>query len=148
MINTKKLKSTFLNKHFYRFIIVGTINSIIDITLFTTFHSYFSLNIITANIISTSLAISVSFILNKHFVFEKKNTTHKHLFLFVFWTLINVWLVQSIVIIIANSIFKTYIHNAYLLSVFIKIIGIASSTILNFLRYRKIFLDSVDAQTL
>jgi putative flippase GtrA len=137
----KRFKSTFVNAHFSKFLVAGTINSLIDLSLFTTFSSYLKINIIIANIMSTSVATCVSYLLNKHFVFKKKETSSKHLMLFVFWTLVNVWIIQSVVIVLAHEILKHYIVNRYLLNILTKLIGIASSTILNYLRYRGIFLD-------
>ena len=81
-----------------RFIVVGGANTAIDFGLLFLLKA-FGLPVISANIISTSLAFIFSFFANKKYTFRARGTDlKKEVALFVVVTLFGLWVLQTIVI--------------------------------------------------
>lgn len=83
-----------------RFAMVGVVNTIVDFGILSVLAIFFGLPVFIANIISTSCALMVSYLLNKKAVFgdgDKHNTRQIIKFLVV--TLSGLWFLQSIVIV-------------------------------------------------
>jgi putative flippase GtrA len=129
----------FVSLHFLRFLIAGSINTLIDFTIFMLLASHLHINVVVANITSTSIALCGSFLLNKYFVFRAEGTGITHFVQFVVWTIINVWIIQTLIILGARSILNEFIVSIWLLNALTKVMGIGISMVLNFLRYKAIF---------
>ncbi|ACV64800.1 GtrA family protein [Desulfofarcimen acetoxidans DSM 771] len=68
------------NLQFIKFSIVGVINTIISFILYYILISI-NINYLISSILSYSIGMINSFLLNKYWVFIKKSTTHKHYFI-------------------------------------------------------------------
>lgn len=135
----------FFKKHvkFLKFIIVGSFNTFLDISIFSVFTSLIGINAIFANIISTSVTMIVSFFLNSKIVFKSERRNLKVMLSFFAITLFNGWIIQSsIIYIVLNSLKGPLIclsEYNWLFNLFAKVCGVSVSLILNFLGYKYIF---------
>lgn len=145
LLNANLSKATaFINKHlsFFRFLLIGSVNTSIDVSLFAIFANVLDFNPVIASILSTAITISISFPLNRSFVFKssrKKRHTAGH---FLAITLFNAWVVQSaIIFIVVNSFDSTSIFADHTdaLNLIAKISSISVSMFLNYFGYRYIF---------
>ena len=57
---------------FFRFCIVGLINTLVDLTVFISLYYYISLDVIPSHIMSFAIASAGSYILNKYWSFSDK----------------------------------------------------------------------------
>ena len=79
---------------------VGIVNTIVDFGIFLSLASLFHVPTILANVISTSCALAVSYLLNKKAVFGNTDThNYRQISLFIVVTLTGLWLIQSVVIV-------------------------------------------------
>lgn len=87
-----------------RFVLVGVINTIVDFIVLLSLVGLFSVQIIAANVVSTSCALIVSYLLNKKAVFKDTDPgNHRQVILFVAVTLTGIWLIQAIIIVMVNQ---------------------------------------------
>lgn len=131
-----------LRAHFGRFLIVGSINTALDIVLYFAFANLLDFHPVPASILSTGLTMCVSFFLNHKFVFRSNKRKRHTLAQFVGVTLFNVWVVQSSVIYLALHTLdniRYFSDHIWTLNMLAKFCGIAVSFILNFIMYRYIF---------
>ena len=83
-----------------RFGIVGLANTSIDFVLFYLFATVVTLPVFIANMLSTSVALGISFVLNKRAVFRDENVRSVRQFLvFIVGTLFGLWVLQGLVIV-------------------------------------------------
>lgn len=81
-----------------RFCIVGVLNTVIDISIFL-FLRTLSFGIVTANLFSTSVALLVSFKLNRSFTFQNNSEKQRRQFIrFLIVTVFGLWVLQPVVI--------------------------------------------------
>ena len=88
------------------FAVIGIINTAVDVGIFLALRHYL-VPILLANIISTSIALGLSYTLNKKFAFKSNSAHAKSLFLFLLVTLIGLWILQPIVIKLALLVLNT-----------------------------------------
>ncbi len=81
-----------------RFIGAGIVNTLVDFSVFNIL-VFFGLDIVLATIISTSVAMAGSFLLNKRGVFRNADPAPKQVVLFLLVTLSGQWIVQTIVMV-------------------------------------------------
>lgn len=88
-----------INFTFIRFLLVGTLNTLVDMSTFLALR-HFGAGIILANLWSTSIALIVSFILNSSFTFKTDSSARepRRAALFVGITLIGLWILQPLII--------------------------------------------------
>jgi putative flippase GtrA len=141
-----------VRKSFVRFVMVGGLNTLIDLSAYALLYSL-QHNILFANIISTSLALGFSFLMNRHFTFQAHGTElRQQLFRFVPVTLVGLWVVQSGLIYLFTTLnnHTHFLNLAYIvvpdnLPVEIlgpKILAIGGSLAWNFIWYSKfVFAD-------
>ena len=67
---------TTVNKHAFRFAAVGLANTALDYGTFTTLYYVFTVPIVPANLVAASLAVLLSFLLNRHWTFADRK--HRH----------------------------------------------------------------------
>ena len=134
------------NPYFSRFLVVGSVNTLIDITFFFIFANLLRINPIISNLFSTSISMCISFYLNHYLVFKSNKKKKQTVLKFIVITVFNVWVVQSVVIYIMISTMK---HISFLnpnhrwtINILAKISGICVSFLLNFFMYKHIFHDS------
>ncbi|NCC99952.1 MAG: GtrA family protein [Bacteroidia bacterium] len=138
----------FLRRHTtpFKFLIIGSTNTIIDLSLFMIFANFMSIYPVYSSILSTGITLMVSFFLNHHFVFKSQKKRRTTLIAFVGTTLFNVWIIQSTVIFIAYHSLENIVYfddHIWTLNLVSKLCGVSVSTILNYLSYRKIFKGEV-----
>lgn len=86
-----------------RFVIVGTSNTLIDVSIYT-FLQLAGLPLIISNIISTSSGLVFSYFANHTYTFKLNTRKHPRQFmLFVIITLIGLWLIQPTVILLVTD---------------------------------------------
>ena len=86
---------------------VGVINTIVDFGLLFTLR-YLGLPSVTANFVSTSVAFTLSFGLNKNVVFRAKGSDiRREVTLFIITTLFGLWALQTIVITVVDLVAPT-----------------------------------------
>ena len=83
---------------FLRYVLVGVFNTLLDLGLFTLFAVVVGLHPLVANILSTSITLCVSYLLNRVFVFRTDRSVQGTVVQFVAVTLISGLLIQSAVI--------------------------------------------------
>ena len=91
-----------------RFVLAGTLNTGVDVALYTALAAA-GVQVVVANLISTSCGLVVSYLLNRGFVFRAGTTSTragraKQLVSFVVVTGIGLWLLQPLVIIGATRL--------------------------------------------
>lgn len=86
-------------KRLTRFAIVGVFNTGLDFSILNALVFAFGLSTIVANVISGTVAISISFFLNHRFVFNpNKPKTVRDFFVFVVITMIGIYGLQNVII--------------------------------------------------
>lgn len=141
----EKIKSFLATRvHFSRFLAVGLFNTALDLVLFFLIANVLRFAAVPANLVSTGITMVISFHLNHSFVFSSDKTKKGTFLQFVAITLINVWLIQSIIITSVLSL-TPYIHidkHQWTVNLLAKLCGVGISFVLNFLMYRYIFQSS------
>lgn len=88
-----------------RFVAVGAINTLIDFTILFLLADVFSVPIIMANIVSTTTALIVSYLLNKKAVFANTDSNNiRQIVLFAVVTLAGLWVLQGTVIALLSPV--------------------------------------------
>ncbi|GIM29250.1 cell wall teichoic acid glycosylation protein GtcA [Clostridium polyendosporum] len=118
-------------KHISRFSVVGMANTFVDFLMFTIFHGLVGLSYITSQVIGYSFGIANSFILNRKWTFEDKNSNKKTFHELVQFIVVNL-ISLSITIISINFLVKGLNLNVYVS----KVIATIISQITNFLAYK------------
>lgn len=95
-----------------RFAAVGTVNSIVDFSILFTLSIIAGIPVFIANIISTSCALTVSYLLNKNAVFGRAGgSTSRTVTLFLVVTLSGLWLLQPLVIFLVDQAVSMFVAN-------------------------------------
>jgi putative flippase GtrA len=139
----------FVRRHasIARFLFIGSLNTLIDLTLYAIFANFIGIHPVISSILSTGITLCFSFFMNHYFVFRSSKHKRHTALQFVSITLFNVWLIQSSIIWFALHIFTPVIffqHHHWTLNMFAKVCGVSVSLVLNYLGYRKIFRESRD----
>ena len=93
------MMDTLKNSKIVRFGVIGGINTLLDFGLLFVFNKLLGIDVIVANIMSTTIAFLFSFTMNKKYTFKTSGTDVKREFiLFVVVTLFGLWVLQSLVI--------------------------------------------------
>ncbi len=126
-----------------RFVLVGSANTTIDFSILFILVNLTKLPIFYSNVVSTSVALSFSFIANKRFTFKDKNPdTRKQLIRFLAITLTGLWLVQPIIIGLVGASF----HYSKLDENIILLVGKLSAScftlVWNYVMYKKFVFSS------
>lgn len=137
----------FVQKHesVVRFLFVGTINTAIDLVLFTILANFVGITPVVASLVSTGITLCFSFFMNYYFVFRSTKGKRHSILGFLAVTLFNVWVIQSLVIALALHFFNdiNYFDNhQWTMNILAKICGISVSMVCNYLGYRFVFHDN------
>lgn len=146
MQNLQKLLKKHADK--IRFVLVGGTNTIIDFTILFTLVNYLGIAIVYGNVISTSVALTFSYFVNKKFTFKDNSPTGKsQLIRFLLVTLTGLWLIQPIIIAFTQAgiqIANISINRNYILFIG-KIIATCITLIWNYVLYKKyVFIEKSD----
>lgn len=88
-----------------RFIVAGLLNTLIDFTVFNIVLHVFDAKIWLANVCSTTIAMIISFAINKNIVFgDRKRFSHLQFTTFILITAIGLWGIQTLAIVGINSV--------------------------------------------
>ena len=83
-----------------RFVLAGLLNTLIDFAVFNALLHAFGAKLWLANLCSTTVAMIVSFTINKHAVFADRNRySYRQFMAFVLVTALGVWGLQTLVIV-------------------------------------------------
>jgi putative flippase GtrA len=125
-----------------RFVLVGGINTSVDFILLITFTSMLGIPASFANIASTSIALLVSYSLNKKAVFGNTDpNNHRQLLLFVVVTLFGLWGLQTIVIAFSSSILSSWLglaHSSVIILIIAKVLATCVSLTWNYIWYSRV----------
>ena len=124
-----------------RYGLVGTFNTLLDLTFFTFLSVGLHITPILANVVSTSFVLSVSYVLNRLFVFRSNRPVRSTVVHFVSVTLFTGLIVQSTVIWAVIHLGKLLIPNLShtVLAPFSKVCAMGAAMVSNYLSYRWIF---------
>lgn len=137
-----------MNRALLRFCLVGAVNTLIDISILFILHDAFNVPIVLANIVSTSSALVVSYMLNSRFVFEVSSITAARRVAFVVVTLVGLWAMQPLIILFVRHLFDQYHltdglvrvikHQATVNLLIPKLFAVAATLVWNFIWYKKV----------
>jgi putative flippase GtrA len=120
-----------------RFGIVGGANTAIDFGILITLRAL-GLPTAIANYPSSTIAVIFSFFANKHYTFKKSGSDPKReVALFLFFTLLGVWVIQPITIIGVEFILAPISFDNISLAIVSKLIATIATLIWNYLTYSK-----------
>ena len=122
-----------------RFVLVGVVNTVTDFSILFILASVFGVATIIANVISTSIALGVSYLLNKKAVFRNTDThNYRQVILFVIVTLSGLWIVQGIIIWATVGMIAVIVHDDKVALFGAKLIATLFSLIWNYLWYSRV----------
>ncbi|WP_058485372.1 GtrA family protein [Defluviitalea phaphyphila] len=125
----KKIIQHILKKYntFYKFSIVGIINTFVDFSIFIFLNKYLGVHYLLSQIFGYTGGVINSFALNKKWTFNNTNNLKKGYVQFIQFIFINI-----ISLIITSSLIKIFVEILYIDVVFSKIIVIFVAQIINF----------------
>ena len=125
----------------WRYLLTGGLISLIDFSGYSLATIAFGVNEVIANVVSTTVAMSVSFFINSTFVFRSSKRTVSSFITFVGFTAFTGFGLQSLVIVacvsLGNLVVGPGLRDAVVLAA--KIIAMAVGAVANFLGYRFLF---------
>lgn len=129
-----------------RFVAVGIVNTLIDFTLFNILIKIIGLSVPVSNIMSTSVAMIASYLLNKRAFFNNHETiSMRQVVLFFTVTLLGIWLIQTLIVVHVYEWLKQVVDthvDSSLLSWFLlnvaKASGVVVGAIWNYLWYSRV----------
>ncbi len=128
-----------------RFAAVGIINTLVDFGIFNILIAIFSLGVVPASITSTTIAMIISYLLNKKVVF-RQGTPHsvRQVVLFFAVTISGIWIVQTLIMVQALGLLErafdadTQSFLYWFLQNVAKGIGVVGSLTWNYIGYSRI----------
>ena len=126
---------------FLRYVLVGVFNTLLDLGLFTLFAVVVGLHPLVANVLSTSITLCVSYLLNRVFVFRTSRSVQGTVVQFVAVTLISGLLIQSGVIWVVLRVGALVVPDLSpdILEPLAKICAMGVGMVSNYLGYRWLF---------
>lgn len=124
-----------------RFLAVGGFNTIVDITILVCLTKFFGIDKYVSNIFSSSVAMSVSFYLNRKITFKDNSAINKtKILVFIGINIVGAWMIQPAVLFVTGLIHFSKImpfigHDLDL--VICKCIAIGIALIWNYFMYRR-----------
>ena len=145
----KNLQKKFKNNQAFWFSIIGGINTTLDFVILFVLTA-FGIKIFIANIFSTGITFTISFLMNKKITFKSVSNNKKELIremlLFIIVTLFGLWVIQNIIISIAIPIFENLFKNKQISLLLSKLIATIFSLIWNFILYKKVVFKNKSGQ--
>lgn len=123
-----------------RFALVGVVNTATDFSILFLLTSVFGVATFAANIVSTSIALAVSYLLNKKAVFKNTDShNYSQIILFIVVTLSGLWILQGIIIWVMLGVLEDQLHLASGVALFgAKAVATLFSLIWNYLWYSRV----------
>lgn len=127
-----------------RFGLVGVVNTMVDFVVLNILFGLFALPLAPSNIVSTTVAMCVSFALNKKAVFQgSERGGIRQIVLFFVVTLAGIWLIQTVVLVFVHSVIVQLLPLPEIVAVTIaKVIGICAGLVWNYLWYSRVVFKS------
>jgi putative flippase GtrA len=123
------------NQQKLRFLAVGGFNTLLDFGLLFLLKS-FGLPVITANIISTTIAFCFSFFANKNYTFKAADTNIKReIVLFTVITLFGLWVLQTVIIKAVTYALSSYGLTSDVTLLIAKLIATVATMVWNYTMY-------------
>lgn len=123
------------------FLIIGVINTLVDIVIYTLLVQLHILPIFLANFVSTSVGIGCSFILNRKFTFQQQGSSSRRSFaVFFVITAFGLWVLQPIVIFLVDGVLsgRNWSIPDVLLTLLPKLVATGFTLVWNFVLYDRI----------
>lgn len=126
---------------FLRYVLVGVFNSLLDLVLFTLLAVLVGLPPLLANVLSTTITLGVSYLLNRFFVFRTQRSVQGTVVQFVAVTLTSGLLIQSAVIWAVLHLGALVVPglSSDIVEPLAKIAAMAVGMVFNYLGYRWLF---------
>lgn len=124
-----------------RFILVGLLNTAIDFGIFNILLLVFTVQPVAASIVSTTVAMIVSFLLNRSFVFKRGGKFDgREALQFFAVTIVGLWVVQSLVISQVSGFLHAMLFTSQVWASddMAKVVAIGASTVWNYLWYSRL----------
>jgi putative flippase GtrA len=137
------------------FSLIGLLNTLFDITLYT-FLRFIGQSVIASNIISVSAALIGSYLLNSQLTFKSRKWTFRSFAGFIIVTLIGLWVIQTGAIYVISAIIKQlpeYYWHIFgkpepIIKIFLpKLLATAVSFVWNYIWYNKVIFRDRANQT-
>jgi putative flippase GtrA len=138
MEKLKKLKdSKLVKKHGekIRFLLVGGFNTVLDFCIYGLLANIIGVPQVISNIISTTICVTISFILNYKFVWHSEKSIKNTVIGFLAVSFFSAWVVQSVAISLTLAILG---ENATT-NLIAKLVGSATGMITNYFGYKLVF---------
>ena len=118
-----------------KFVLVGGFNTVLDFCIFGLLANIFNIPALIANVISTTICISISFLLNYKYVWKSKKSKRETAPGFLAVSLFSAWVVQNIAI---NSVIFLF-GDSGVMKLVGKAFGSICGMISNYFGYKLIF---------
>lgn len=119
-----------------RFGVVGLLNTLADIGILNFLVWVVGTPLIFANLIATTVAMILSFFLNKNTVFHNHEKSRRQIVLFVFVTAIGLWVIQTAALVGMYAVLEALPEEVRLNIA--KVAGIACSMTWNYIWYSRV----------
>lgn len=131
-----------------RYVLVGLFNSALDVVLFSLLTLAVGLVPVVSNVISTVLVMTVSFFINRLWVFRSSARGLDAFARFAAVTLVSGWVVQSTVIVVFLALTDWLAPSlaAEILTPTAKVVAMGVGMVFNFVGYRWLFSHGVAVQ--
>lgn len=121
-----------INKKFIVYMLLALVSSILNIGVYFISYNYLLKSVLFSNFLAYGISISVSFYLNKRYVYKSKSKDYKKMISMYLGSKVLSYVLDSIVLIVLNILLKKY-------TIVNKLISNASTCILNYFIGDKIF---------
>lgn len=128
-----------------RFVAVGALNTFIDFAIFNLFVAVLSTGIVIASIVSTTVAMAISYLLNHKAVFRSDQShSIKQIVLFLIVTLSGIWIIQTLIMVQVLGLLERLFDPAgqsfllWFLQNVAKAFGVVCSAVWNYLGYSRL----------
>ena len=130
-----------------KFIIIGGFNTALDFTILFALSNLLHLDKLVSNIISTSITMTSSYLLNRKYTFENDNKSRDQFIKFIIVTLVGLWGLQTIIIQAFSYLLSGIIENSTIVLFIGKLVATGASMIWNFVLYKNIVFKKTDEKT-
>lgn len=125
-------------RNFIIFCSIGILNTVVDISLYLLLRSS-GMTVLVANIISTSVALCISYFLNRKYTFRSTTNPRSNVVPFLLVTLTGLWVLQPILIYFSlNLLEQLSMQSSTQLDLVAKLIATIFTLVWNYILYKKV----------
>lgn len=132
MFNMEVCMKVLTNKKFILYVLLALISSGLNVGIYFISYNYLLKSVLFSNFLAYGISISVSFYLNKRYVYKSKSKNYKKMVSLYLGSKVLSYILDSIVLIVLNALFQKY-------TIINKLISNASTCVLNYFIGDKIF---------